>query len=117
MSDTGFMFRASWPILDDTRPMSALRAEACRSIDDIAREAGCRIVGDVAWTFLAGRLVAQCAALPVAELVRGRAENGAVTRHLELIATLREQGRTYQQIADLLGCTRSAVAKAVARAA
>lgn len=67
---SGYLFRASWPILDDTRTLGMLRAEACQHIDQLAADAGARIVGDITWTTARGRLFAQAPARPTATEVR-----------------------------------------------
>ena len=61
---TGYTFRASWPIRDTSRTFGMLRAEACEQIDSIALQAGARIVGDIEWTVVNGRLIAQAPAVP-----------------------------------------------------
>ena len=50
MVDTGLVFRAAWPIIDDDLPISVLIAEAAGLIDDMAAEQGARLVHEVAWT-------------------------------------------------------------------
>lgn len=62
---TGWLFRASWPILLPHFPLSMLKVEACQEVDDLAREAGCRIVGDLSWTVIETHLIAQAPAVPL----------------------------------------------------
>lgn len=64
------MFRASWPILIPDFPISMLKVEACEQLDEMAREAGCRLVGAVSWTVLESHLIAQVAAVPLSEGLR-----------------------------------------------
>lgn len=76
--DTGFIFRASWPIHDPNRTLLQLRVEASQHIDGIARGAGARIVGEISWSIRNDRLFAQVAAVPVtatqvADAAAGRA--------------------------------------------
>jgi len=105
MTDTGWMFRASWPILRPELPMGMLRAEACREIDEMAHEANCRIVGEVSWSVVDGRLYAHA---PAAKLA---AERGSVMAKAPLIGRMARSGMTDRRIADSLGCSESAVAK------
>lgn len=65
MTDTGFIFRASWPIRDKARTLLQLRVEACEHIDDLAREKNARIIGEIAWSIHHGRLIAQSSAEPI----------------------------------------------------
>lgn len=105
MTGTGWMFRASWPILRPELPLSMLRAEACRELDEMAREAHCRIVGEVSWSVVDGRLYAHAAAATLT------AERGSVMAKAPLIARMARSGMTDRRIADSLGCSESAVAK------
>jgi hypothetical protein len=105
---TGYTFRASWPILDPERPLAALRAEACRDIDVLAADENSRIVGDITWTVVDSRLIAEAPA--VRSECRPRAY-GVVGRNADLIAHLARQGLTDQRIADQIGCSQSAVGK------
>jgi hypothetical protein len=50
MTDTGYLFTARWPILDQDRTVTQLRVEAAGQIDAVAAAAGARIVGDIAWS-------------------------------------------------------------------
>jgi len=110
MTDTGFLFRASWPILDDSRTPSMLRVEACREVDRLAEEAGCRITGDLVWKVIEGHLIAQGPATPLAPQLDPKPRNYVAMRaaQIERLAGLHW---TDSRIAAALGCSESAVAK------
>jgi hypothetical protein len=110
VSGTGWMFRASWPILDDSRTPSMLRVEACREVDRLAEEAGCRITGDLVWTVIEGHLIAQGPATPLAPQLDRRPRN-YVAMHAAQIERLAGLHWTDSRIAAALGCSESAVAK------
>ena len=104
MSGTGWLFRASWPILKPDFPMTWLKVEACEQVDAMARAERCRIVGEVAWSIEDGRLYARAAAVPVGDrktIPAKRAPYGSM--RAEVIGPLAAAGLTDQQIADRLG--------------
>lgn len=114
MSDTGFLFRASWPILDDSYTLSRLRVEACAVVDELARQAGARIVGDLRWAVVDARLYAEGPAVPLVATViddKHRVRYGSVTGRAEQIRMLAAAGWTDARMAAAFGCTSSAVAK------
>jgi hypothetical protein len=92
-----------------------LRAEAAQEIDAIAAELGTQIVGNVRWGIQDGQLVGEAR---VCELHRpaGTAPYGWVVDHTPLIRGLAKRGNPDRVIADILGATLSAVAKARANA-
>lgn len=74
---TGYLFRATWPILSgsDLSPAGQhrLRVEATRQIDGLAREAGCVLVpGPVVWSIVrdveGDLLVGEAPAWPVEDV-------------------------------------------------
>ncbi|WP_043535502.1 hypothetical protein [Salinispora tropica] len=83
---TGHVYRAVWPILDDTRTASALIAEASAGLDAMARTDGARITGQPTWTVTGDRLVCEAPAdpLPADEPVdvTGLADNDTVVLRL-----------------------------------
>ena len=106
MSGTGWLFRASWPILRPDFPETWLKVEACEQVDAMAREERCRIVGEVAWSIEDGRLYARAAAVPLAGRRPRKATRppyGAFERSHELIASLAAEGLTDEEIVDRLG--------------
>ncbi len=109
---TGFVYRVKWPILDQERPMSALRTEAAGQIDMLAFAAGCRLAGDIEWTWLEGWLFAEAPAEPIVPVdATGRAQWGSVSAQVDHIRTLAGRRLTDRQIADVLGCSEAAVTK------
>lgn len=116
MRDTGWMFRASWPILRPDFPESMLRVEACEQLDEMARAERCRLVGEVTWSVEDGRLYARCAAMPLdrrartAEETAAWAPKGFLERQHQRIAELAGERLTDGQIAAVLGGTASGVA-------
>lgn len=113
MTDTGYLFTARWPILDDIRTLSQLRVEAAAQVDAVAANAGARIVGDIAWSISADghSLVAVADARPLPSRT-GRARHGLVESQIDRIRDRAQAGCTDRQIAALIGCTSSAVSKA-----
>lgn len=104
MSGTGWLFRASWPILKPDFPETWLKVEACEQLDAMARAERCRIVGEVAWSIEDGRLYARAAAVPLdgqKTVPAKRAPYGSM--RAEVIAPLAAEGLSDQQIADRLG--------------
>lgn len=116
MTATGWMFRASWPILRPDLKLSVLKVEACEQLDEMAREERCRIVGEVVWSVEDGRLYARAAALPLAQRKETRpaprAVYGSLDRAHERIAALAAERWSDQQIADRLGGSASGVRRA-----
>lgn len=111
--DTGYTFRASWPIRDHDRPMSMLRTEAAGHVDTIAADVGARIVGPVTWTFTDHHLIGEAPAVPEERAAGSWAAPGSVRRQEARIRELATgHGWTDRQIAEVLGCTASGVAKA-----
>ena len=104
-----------WPITDPRRPVAALRVEGVQEIDAIAAELGAQVAGDVRWWVQDGHLIAE---VRVCELHRptGPAPYGWVVDHTPLIRGLARRGHPDRVIADILGATLSAVAKARANA-
>lgn len=113
---TGWLFRASWPILRPEMTVSQLKVEACRDVDKLAKEAGGRIVGDLSWTVVQGRLVVQAAAMPVLDPAAPGRVYGHVARQVETIRGLAGLRWTDAQIAAAIGCSASGVAKLRKRA-
>lgn len=105
MTDTGWLFRASWPILRPDLKLSVLKVEACEQLDQMAKEERCRLVGEVVWSVEHGRLYARAVALPLAGSRRRtvRLPYGAMDRAHELIADLAGQGWADREIALRLG--------------
>ena len=104
MSGTGWLFRASWPILKPDFPVTWLKVEACEQVDAMARAERCRIVGEVVWSIEAGRLYARAAAVPLdgrKTVPTKRAPYRSM--RAEVIGPLAADGLTDQQIADRLG--------------
>lgn len=110
--DTGYVFRARWPITDDGYTLSQLRVQAAALIDDLAARHGARIVGDITWT-LTGEGTALLAEAPARPRPTGtgRARHGLVTNQADRIRTLAtEHHYTDRRIAEVIGCTASAIA-------
>jgi len=87
-----------------------LQVEACREVDRLAREAGCRISGDLVWTVVADRLYAQ----GEAELLRAQIPaqpRNYVAQRAPQIRRLAGLGWTDSRIAAAFGCSESAVSK------
>jgi hypothetical protein len=65
---TGWEFWARWPLDPDTDRDEAgfrrLQVLACREIDRIADQAGCRITGEIVWDLAGDELVAKAPAVP-----------------------------------------------------
>lgn len=112
--NTGYTFRAWWPILNAARPLAMLKVEACAEIDAMAAAEGARIVGEITWETFAGYLIADAPAALAAN--RGRVEYGSVTRLESVIRDMATRGLVDRQIADLLGCSEAAVTKVRSRA-
>lgn len=113
---TEWMYRAVWPILNVDLPISKLRVEACGLIDAMAHADGARIVGDIRWTVDGEQLIAEAPAVPVtADEPAGPAGYGSVARQAERIAAMARRHIPDRHIAELLGCSESAVAKVRAR--
>jgi DNA-binding NarL/FixJ family response regulator len=112
---TGFLFRASWPIVDEDYTRTQLIVEASAHVDSIAMKAGARILGDITWTIRGGRLIAQSDAEPLRQ-VEQRAPHGSISRQLETILVYRDRGLTDPEIALRLGCSADAVKKTRHRA-
>jgi len=112
-TDTGYLFTARWPILDDNRTLTQLRVEASQQVDAVAAAAGARIAGDITWTLdpRGVELVAVAAARP-APTAMGRAKPGLVEGQIERIRAMASAGCTDRQIAAVVGCTPSAISKA-----
>jgi len=111
---SGFIYRASWPILDPRRPVSALIVEAAGQIDAMAASAGAAITGPVRWHVIAGnsRLVGEAIAAPIEpRKADGKALPGSVSRHAGWIEALAYRGLSDARIADLIGCSEAAVTK------
>jgi hypothetical protein len=109
MRDTGWVFRASWPILLPDFPLSMLKVEACERIDDLAEDSGCRIAGPVVWSVVGDRLVAQAPAVPYAEPAAAARGANYGARRVEAVRRLVALGWSDDQIAGSLGCTTTAI--------
>jgi hypothetical protein len=116
--NTGYVFRATWPIIDLDRPMSVLKAEAAEQIDELAAESGCRILGTVTWKVVAELLIGQAAAVPTVAVSHApRGAHGAVSSRIDIIRQLAGEAHLSDaQIARRLGCSEAAVTKARKRA-
>jgi hypothetical protein len=112
---TGWTYEARWPVLDIDRTLSMLREEAEAEIDATTAEDGARIVGDITWSIDGEEVVARAPAVPTADQQAGRARHGSVERHADRIAAMAKEHMTDRRIAEVLGCTPSAVAKVRAR--
>lgn len=110
---TGHLYRAVWPILDDTRTRSTLIAEASAGLDAMARTDGARITGPATWTVTGDRLVCEAPAqpLPADEPVdvAGLADNETVVRRLAGLHW------SHRQIAATTGIPASTVRSIIAR--
>jgi hypothetical protein len=112
--DTGYLFRARWPIANDTYTLSQLKVQAAGQIDAIAAEAGARIVGGVTYRLAAdgAALIAEAPARPE-QTPGGHTRHGLVRDQLDRIRHMAErQGLTDSQIAAVVGCTRSTISRA-----
>jgi len=105
---TGMTYLAVWPIVDDSRPASALIAEAAGSLDIMAARDGARIVGDPTWTVAGDRLVCSATAEPLPATAPAPDPDVEVLR----LANLRW---TPKQIGALLGMAPDTVQAALAR--
>jgi hypothetical protein len=112
-ADTGYLFTARWPILDQDRTVTQLRVEAAGQIDAVAAAAGARIVGNIAWSLdpRGEELVAVAPARPQPTAC-GRARHGLVESQIDRIRAMAASRCTDRQIAAVIGCTSSAVSKA-----
>ena len=73
------VYRHIWRIADDTRPLSALRAEAAAAVDVLAALAGARLTGQPTITVAGDRLVLEAPAVRLPADHRPDVES-AVTR-------------------------------------
>lgn len=70
MTDTGWLFRATWDVdpgtpLHDPLKVSHLCAVAKQDdLDDLIHEAGAELRGPLSWLVRGGQLVAEAAAIP-----------------------------------------------------
>lgn len=104
-------FRALWPVEDDQASYAEARAFAATEVEQLAEEAGARIVGEVTWEMVENDqplewphtdlvLVAVAEALP---------QNPTREQYPDLIRYYAGQQMTDPQIGELLGVPRDSV--------
>lgn len=103
MAERQYVYRHIWPIVDDDRPLSALRAEAVAALDAFAARAGARLTGEPAWTVAGDRLMVEVQAEP-AEGEQDQLDRAAAVRLMEL-------GWSDEQVAEEFGWGIKPVAK------
>jgi hypothetical protein len=110
--DTGYLFTARWPILDEDRTLSQLRVEASELIDNLAADHGARITGNITWTLNGNGTELHATAPAIRRRTgAGRATNGQVSGQADLIRDLATIHHwTDRRIAERIGCSESAVA-------
>lgn len=108
-----YTYRAIWEIGDPSRPLSALKTEACAALDVMAAGDGARIIGEPRWTVAGRRLVCEAPAVPLSALEESEAYRRE-RREAEVLrlAGLRWSGR---QIASTTGLPHSTVASILGR--
>lgn len=112
------VFRAEWPILDDSQPLSAIKSDAKAEFLDMIRRAEAELIGDIAWAIHGFQIVALASVIPPVDAIRPRrrARWGSVAARAEDVLELHSQGYTYEHIGELLGCSGDAAKKVAIRA-
>jgi hypothetical protein len=114
---------AVWPILDQERTRRELISEALFLLPEVAEQTHCTVVGMPAWDVMPGfdlpgwgsvDLVLVCTI--GAEQLPGNRRPRSPTDNIALIRRLAMDGKTDREIADVIGCSESGVAKARRRA-
>lgn len=122
---TGYTYVHVWPILDTSRPYSALIAEACRDLDICAQLAGARLTGQPAWHVTDdNKLVCKVPATPLNPNLDVEERDAQPARPSwalapEVVATIQQmarRGASVAAIARAVGC-KWETAKKYARAA
>lgn len=106
----GFVYLHVFPIADQERPLSALRAEACMDLDALAaEEANAKITGDPVWAVAGDRLVCWAPARPLDD-DEPRAALPGVRTPSQTIAQIRRLSHLgVNEIAYRLGVARATV--------
>ena len=115
-----YIFRAAWPITDIDRTRSALIAEACRELDAMAAEAGCRLVGEPEWVIDGEELTCEAPAVLLDNVIPMRRPAGrrGVKPDRDVVADMRllvsREEWTHARIAAHYGVSVKTVARYLA---
>ncbi|TBL44274.1 hypothetical protein EYA84_02190 [Verrucosispora sp. SN26_14.1] len=109
---TSHLYRAVWPILDDSRPRSALVTEASAGLDTMARLDGARLTGTPTWTVAGNRLVCEVPAVPLTD---EQVDTSDLADRDAVVLRLASLNWSLRQIAATTGVPHSTVRDIVAR--
>lgn len=106
---SSYMYRHVWPILDEDRPVSALKVEATAALDPILSGIKAKPTGQPSWTVAGDRLVCEIL-VELAPEATGHATPSDGVDH-DAVLRLVQVGWSDKHIAEELGCAASTASR------